>query len=93
MPSTNSSSVAIVLLSSTVMTPSLPTFSTASASRLPMAASLLALMVPTWAISFLLSTGWLFAFSSSTTAATASWMPRLSAMGFMPAATALRPSR
>ena len=40
--------------SSTVMTPSLPTFSIASASILPISRSLLAATVPTWAISFLL---------------------------------------
>ncbi len=40
----------MVLASSTVMTPSLPTFSMASAMILPMVSSLLAEMVPTWAI-------------------------------------------
>jgi hypothetical protein len=35
------------------MTPSLPTFSIASAMRLPMVLSLLAAMLATWAISFL----------------------------------------
>ena len=50
MPSTTSSVVSIVLDSSTVMTPSLPTFSIASAMMLPMVSSLLAEMVPTWAI-------------------------------------------
>ena len=39
-----------VLPSSTVMTPSLPTLSMASASILPIVASPLAAMVPTWAI-------------------------------------------
>ena len=38
------------------MTPSLPTFSIASASRSPIARSLLALIAPTWAISSLLET-------------------------------------
>ena len=51
MPSTTSSVVSSVLASSTVMTPSLPTFSIASAMILPIVASLLAEMVPTWAIS------------------------------------------
>ena len=50
MPSTVSSSVTMVFDSSTVMTPSLPTFFIASAMMLPMVASLLAEMVPTWAI-------------------------------------------
>ena len=50
MPSTTSSEVSSVLASSTVMTPSLPTFSIASAMILPIVASLLAEIVPTWAI-------------------------------------------
>ena len=41
------------LASSTVITPSLPTFSMASAIRSPMVLSLLAEMVPTWEISVL----------------------------------------
>ncbi len=52
MPSTTSSWVSSVLDSSTVMTPSLPTFFIASAMILPMVSSLLAEMVPTWAIMF-----------------------------------------
>src|SRR4051794_9180690 len=51
MPSTTSSSVSSDLASSTVMTPSLPTFFMASARNLPISASPLAEMVPTWAIS------------------------------------------
>src|SRR5712692_4649369 len=50
MPSTTSSWVSSVFDSSTVMTPSLPTFFMASAMILPMVSSLLAEMVPTWAI-------------------------------------------
>ena len=50
MPSTVWSSVVIVFDSSTVMTPSLPTFFIASAMMLPMVESPLAEMVPTWAI-------------------------------------------
>ena len=57
MPSTSSSVVSVVLPSSTVITPSLPTFSIASASRSPISGSLLALIAPTWAISSLLETG------------------------------------
>ncbi len=45
MPSTTSRVVSAVLLSSTVMTPSLPTFCIASASFVPMSLSPLALMV------------------------------------------------
>ena len=68
MPSTVSSVVSRPLASSTVMTPSLPTFSIASAIRLPISLSLLAEMEPTWAISFLPVVGTLIFFSSSTTA-------------------------
>src|SRR6266403_610264 len=50
MPSTTSSWVSRVFDSSTVMTPSLPTFFMASAMILPMVSSLLAELVPTWAI-------------------------------------------
>src|SRR6185369_12606943 len=49
MPSTVSSSVVMRLFSSTVITPSLPTFSLASARMLPISSSPLALMVSTWA--------------------------------------------
>ncbi len=51
MPSTTSSSVSRLLASSTVMTPSLPTFFMASARNSPISASPLAEIVPTWAIS------------------------------------------
>ena len=57
MPSTVSSVVSRPLASSTVMTPSLPTFSIASAIRSPISLSLFAEMVPTWAISFLPAVG------------------------------------
>src|ERR1051326_7999279 len=50
MPSTTSSWVSSVFDSSTVMTPSLPTFFIASAIMEPMVESLLALTVPTWLI-------------------------------------------
>ena len=61
MPSTTSSEVDIDLASSTVMTPSLPTFSIASAIRSPIVGSLFAEIVPTWAISFLPAVGLLMA--------------------------------
>ena len=51
MPSTTSRLVSRLLDSSTVMTPSLPTFSMASAIRLPISVSLLAEMAATWEIS------------------------------------------
>ena len=92
MPSTVCSSVLIVLDSSTVMTPSLPTFFIASAMMLPMVASPLAEMVPTWAIMSPL-TGFENFCTSATTASTAFSMPRFSAIGFAPAATAFTPSR
>ena len=78
---------------STVITPSLPTFSIASEIRLPISVSLLAEMAPTCAISFLPVVGVLMRFSSSMTAVTALSMPRLIAIGFAPAVTFLRPSR
>src|SRR5439155_798212 len=53
MPSTTSSTVSADFDSSTVMTPSLPTFSIASAIRSPIVLSLFEAIVATWAISFL----------------------------------------
>ena len=60
---------------------------------MPISASPLAEMVPTWAISAGVEIFFERFFSSSTTAATAWSMPRLRSIGFMPAATALAPSR
>ena len=92
MPSTISSEVSIDFASSTVMTPSLPTFSIASAMRPPMVWSPFAEIVPTCAIIFPL-TG-LASFSScAVTAATARSMPRFSAIGLAPAVTFWLPSR
>src|SRR5438874_12961970 len=93
MPSTMSTSVSSDLFSSTVMTPSLPTFCIACAIILPIAVSPLDEMVPIWATSDDEATG-LARFSRSlTTAATAISMPRFRSIGFMPAATDLAPSR
>ena len=93
MPSTISTSVSSALASSTVMTPSLPTFCMACAIILPILPSPFDEMVPTWAISAEEPT-FLARFSMSfTTAATAMSMPRFRSMGFMPAATDLAPSR
>ncbi len=75
------------------MTPSLPTLSIASAMILPMSASALAEMAPTWAISLLVVQGRLIFLSSSMTAMTALSMPRFRSIGFMPAATYFMPSR
>ena len=93
MPSTTSSTVSEDLDSSTVMTPSLPTFSMASAIRLPIVLSLFEAMVATWAISFLSLVDFDIFFSSSTTTSTALSMPRLSPIGLAPAVTFFRPSR
>ena len=93
MPSTTSSSVSSDFASSTVITPSLPTFCIASAIILPISPSLLAEIVPTWAISSLVETFFERFSMSLTTASTARSMPRFKSIGFMPAATALAPSR
>src|SRR5919201_266517 len=92
MPSTNSSSMPNVWDSSTVITPSLPTFSKASAMVSPMARSA-AEMVATWAISSLPSTSRACLPMCSTAAATPFSMPRFRAMGLAPAATFFMPSR
>ncbi len=85
MPSTNSSVVVAVLPSSTVITPSRPTRSTASASSLPIVGSLFAEIVPTWAISSFFETGReIFEVSSATAASTAFSMPRRTAVGLRP---------
>src|SRR3989338_10438056 len=93
MPSTTSSSLFRPLPSSTVITPSLPTLSIASAMILPIASSAFAEMEPTWAISLLVVQGLEIFFSSATTAMTALSMPRFKSIGFIPAATYFVPSR
>src|SRR5947207_7459552 len=75
------------------MTPSLPTFSIASAIRLPIVLSLFAAIVATWVISFLSLVALDMSFSSWTTMVTACAMPRCRAIGFAPAVTFLRPPR
>src|ERR1700689_3812775 len=92
MPSTISTSVSSALASSTVMTPSLPTFCIASAIILPTFASPFDEMVPTWATSAEDATFFERFLMSSTTASTARSMPRLRSIGFMPAATDFAPS-
>ncbi len=91
MPSVNSSSVLGVELSSTVMTPSLPTLSKASLISVPRVGSC-AERVATEAISSLPSTSRAFSRRRSLTAVTALSMPRLRAAGAAPAATLRRPS-
>ena len=80
-----------VLDSSTVMTPSLPTLSTASAISRPISGSA-AEMAPTFAISSLSSTSLLWFLIASTASSVARSMPRLRLMGLAPAATLRRPS-
>src|SRR5262245_35635700 len=92
MPSTTSSWVSRPLASSTVMTPSFPTLLMASAMISPMVESLLAEMVPTWAISFCSLVGLERPFSSPTMVSTALSTPRLSVIGSCPATTIFRPS-
>ena len=86
------SSVFMVLLSSTVMTPSLPTFSIASEMSLPTVSSP-AEIEATCAMAFLLPTGLLRDLSPSTASLTAASMPRRTTIGFAPAATFFMPSR
>src|SRR5438093_4761819 len=93
MRSTTSSCVSGDFASSTVMTPSLPTFSIASAIRLPIVLSLFEAIVATWAISFLSLVDLEMPLRSLTTASTAASMPRLSPIGLAPAVTFFRPSR
>ncbi|GBD44575.1 hypothetical protein HRbin40_02064 [bacterium HR40] len=93
MPSTTSSSVSRDFASSTVITPSLPTFSIAWASMRPISRSPLAEMVPIWAISSLVVTVLARFRSSCTTASTAISMPRRRSMALAPASTAFTPSR
>src|SRR6266851_2878161 len=93
MPSTTSSSVWMPFASSTVITPMLPTFCIASAIILPISTSPFDEMVPTCAVSAWVVIFLVRFFNSSTTAATALSTPRFRSIGFMPAATAFRPSR
>jgi hypothetical protein len=93
MPSTTSRTVSADFDSSTVMTPSLPTFSMASAIRLPIVLSLFDAIVATWAISFLSFVDFDSFLRSSVTASTAASMPRLRPIGLAPAVTLRKPSR
>ncbi len=81
-----------MLLSSTVMTPSLPTLSMASAIISPIAGSA-AEIDAVEAICSRVSTSFASANSAAETLATAASMPRFSAIGLAPAATLRRPSR
>ena len=81
----------MVLDSSTVITPSLPTFSIASLMSEPMFSSP-AEMEATCAIACLFSTGLEISLRPATASATAASMPRLMPIGFAPAATFFMPS-
>jgi len=82
----------MLLPSSTVMTPSLPTRSIASAMIRPIASSWFAEIVPICAIIEPL-TGFDMLASAVVIASTALSMPRFTAMGLAPAVTFLAPSR
>src|SRR5258708_29041556 len=92
MPSTTSSVVSTERASSTVIVPSLPTLSIASAIILPMTLSEFAEIVATCSISLFSLTGLLRFLSSATTTSTAFSMPRLMYIGDEPEVTDLRPS-
>ena len=92
MPSVNSSSVAIVFDSSTVITPSLPTLLIASPMSLPISGSWPE-TAATCAMSSSVSSSVATESSRWVIASTAASMPRLSAAGLAPAATLRRPSR
>ncbi|GAA5772735.1 hypothetical protein Aros01_09292 [Streptosporangium roseum] len=92
MPSVSSSSRPKVLLSSTVMTPSLPTLSIASAIISPICGSP-AEMEAVEAICAFVSTSLASLESSSETRSTAASMPFFRDIGLAPAATLRRPSR
>mmetsp|Transcript_94599 Transcript_94599/g.271342 ORF Transcript_94599/g.271342 Transcript_94599/m.271342 type:complete len:237 (+) Transcript_94599:1128-1838(+) len=93
MPSTTSSSWTMVLPSDTVMVPSLPTFSKAAVIMSPICLSPFAAMVATLRMLSGESIMIACAARSSKTAFVAASMPLLISMGFIPAATALQPSR
>src|SRR5438105_5983084 len=91
MPSTTSSSVPMPWESSTVMTPSLPTLSIASAISWPIFWAWDE-MAATWATSSWPLTGTDSFLISATTASTACSMPILSCIGLAPAVTLRKPS-
>ena len=92
MPSTTSNSVSRLFASSTVITPSFPTFCIASEIIPPTSASPLEAIVPTCLTSLSDLTGFEFLWSSLTIASAAVSIPLLRSIGFKPAATAFIPS-
>ena len=91
MPSTTLSSVRVVLDSSTVMTPSLPTFSMAPEISSPICSSP-ADTLATWAMSLEVETDLEMALTSSAATSAAFRMDLRSTMGLAPAATFFMPS-
>ena len=91
IPSTRSSSVFMVLDSSIVITPSLETFSIASATISPTDSSA-AEIAATFAICAFPEIGWLILAISSTAASDAFFIPFLKTIGFAPAARFFIPS-
>ena len=91
IPSTTDKFVSIVFDSSTLMTPSLPILSIASAINWPTLGSAEEI-APTWAMASVVSTGVENDFISSTTILTASSIPFLIITGFAPAAIFFKPS-
>jgi len=81
------------LASSTVIVPSLPTLSIASAMVLPISASQLAETVATCSISLLSETGLEISLSLVTMASEALRIPRCRLIELAPAVTLRRPSR
>ena len=91
-PSTKSTRMPGSSVSSTVTTPSSPARKTASATASPMASSFAAI-VATWRISSRPTTGRARRWSSSTSVAVATSIPRRSSIGFAPSSSARMPSR
>ena len=91
IPSTRSSSVCMVLDSSTVITPSLETFSIASATSCPTCSSL-AEIAATLAICSLPLIVWLIFLIASTATSVAFFIPFLRMIGLAPAARFFIPS-
>ena len=91
IPSTTFREVSIDLASSTVMTPSLPTASTASAISDPISSSLFEAIVATCLIVSLVSTGTALSFRESTTVSIALSNPAFSSTGLEPDSMFFRP--
>ena len=84
--------VSVVFDSSTVMTPSPPTFSIASAISSPIAVSLCAEIVATCAFSLRLLTGFAWLVSALTATSSPRSSPRFKSIALAPAATLRTPS-